>query len=359
MRACATAFPAGWRRTLRKAFHSLSPPSSCALLGPNLKDVWNPRDTHFSECHHRKGSNGYNTEIFDGKSIAKDIKLSVAAEISKMKSDIGKVPTLAVVLVGDRRDSHTFIQIKKKACDKVGIATLIERLPESCRENELFDVVASFNNDPAVHGIIVQLPLPQHLDEEKIINVVSPEKDVDGFHPLNMGNLAIKGRKPFFVPCATKGCIELLLRHGVEIIGKRAVVIGRSKISGLPTSLLLQRHHATVSMVHAFTRNPEQITSEADIVIADVGIPKMVRGSWLKQGAVVIDMGVNRVKDSNSRDFYITGDVCFDEAVGVASAITPVPGGVGPVTIAMLLSNTLDAAKRAFGLTDTTGYSSM
>ncbi|KAE8076992.1 hypothetical protein FH972_015604 [Carpinus fangiana] len=210
------------------------------------------------------------------------------------------------------------------------------------------------NEDPSVHGIIVQLPLPQHLDEEKIMTVVSPEKDVDGFHPLNMGNLAMRGREPLFIPCASKGCIELLLRLGVEIVGKKSVVIGRSKIVGLPTSFLLQRHHATVSTVHAFTKNPEQITSQADIVITDVGIPNIVRGHWLKPGAVVIDMGTNLVKDPNSRHgFRVTGDVCFEEAIKVVSAITPVPGGVGPVTISMLLSNTLDSAKRAFGFSST------
>ncbi|XP_031283959.1 bifunctional protein FolD 1, mitochondrial-like [Pistacia vera] len=191
-----------------------------------------------------------------------------------------------------------------------------------------------------------------HLDEEKIINFMSPEKDVDGFHPLNMGNLAMRGREPLFIPFASKACIELLLRSGVEIIGKKAVVIGRSKIVGLPTSLLLQRHHATVSTLHAFTKNPEHISSEADIVVSDVGVPNIVRGDWLKPGAFVIDMGTNPVKDSSCRNGYrITGDVCFEEAIKVASAITPVPGGIGPVAISMLLSNTLDSAKRAFTFT--------
>ncbi|KAK7322485.1 hypothetical protein VNO77_25866 [Canavalia gladiata] len=348
MRACATAKVVAWHRALRKALHS------CAFLGPNLPDVWVPREnntsphTLFQET--LQWDNGHNAVILKGKPIAKQIRLEVADEIRRMKSVIGKFPRLAVVLVGDRRDSHTFIHIKLKACDQVGIETVVAQLPEKCAENELLDVVSSFNDDKDVHGIIVQLPLPQHLDEEKIINVVSPEKDVDGFHPLNMGNLAIRGRKPFFVPCAPKGCIELLLKHGVEIKGKRAVIIGRSKIVGLPTSLLLQRHHATVSMLHAYTKNPEQITSEADIVIADVGIPHIVRGNWLKRGTVVIDMGTNQVKDPSGQGFHVTGDVCFEEAVKVASAITPVPGGVGPVTISMLLSNTLDSAKRAFGM---------
>ncbi|XP_020225091.1 bifunctional protein FolD 2 [Cajanus cajan] len=339
--------------TLRKTLHSFSAPSSSAFLGPNLPDVWVARDhtslpSHFPET--LQWENGHNAVILDGKSIAKQIKLKVADEIRRMKSGIGKFPRLAVVLVGDRRDSHTFIQVKLKACDQVGIETVVVQLPKKCTESELLDVVSSYNDKTDVHGIILQLPLPQHLDEEKIINVVSPEKDVDGFHPSNIGNLVIRGRKPFFVPCAPKGCIELLLKHGVEIKGKRAVIIGRSKIAGLPTSFLLQRHHATVSMLHAYTKNPEQITCEADIVVADVGIPNIVRGNWLKKGVVVIDMGANQVKDPSGHGFCVSGDVCFEEAVKVASAITPVPGGMGPVTISMLLSNTLDSAKRAFGM---------
>ncbi|GAU24918.1 hypothetical protein TSUD_116440, partial [Trifolium subterraneum] len=213
-----------------------------------------------------------------------------------MKTEVGKFPKLVVVLVGDRRDSHRFIDIKLEACEKVGIETLVSELPENCTEKELLDVVSSFNDDKDVHGIVVQLPLPQHISEESIMNVVNPEKDVDGFHPLNIGNLAIRGRKPFFIPGASKACIELLLNHGVEIKGKRVAIIGRSKIVGLPTSLLLQRHHATVSLLHAYTKSPEQITSQADIVITDVGIANIVRGNWIKKGAVVIDMGYNEIK---------------------------------------------------------------
>ncbi|CAJ2638512.1 unnamed protein product [Trifolium pratense] len=344
-------------RTLTKTlhFHSFSSQRSCTFLGPNLPDVWVPREENSSPHtllpqKFQWANDGHSAAILEGKAIAKQIKLKVADEISRMKSEIGKFPKLAVVLVGDRRDSHTFIHIKLKACEKVGIETVVSELPENCTENELLNVVSSFNDDKDVHGIVVQLPLPQHLDEERIVNVVSPEKDVDGFHPLNIGNLAIRGRKPFFIPCASKSCIELLLRHGVEIKGKRVAIIGRSKIAGLPTSLLLQRHHATVSLLHAYTKNPEQITSEADIVVADVGIPNIVRGNWIKKGAVIIDLGTNQVKDPSSQVFRITGDVCFEEAVKVASAITPVPGGVGPVTISMLLANTLDSAKRAFGM---------
>ncbi|PNX79983.1 c-1-tetrahydrofolate synthase cytoplasmic-like, partial [Trifolium pratense] len=293
---------------------------------------------------------GHSATILEGTSIATEIKLKVAEEISRMKSEIGKFPKLVMVLVGDRRDSHRLIDVKLEACEKVGIEIVVSKLPENCTQKELLDVVSSFNDDKDVHGIVVQLPLPQHIDEETIMNVVSPEKDVDGFHPLNIGNLAIRGRKPFFIPGASKACIELLLNHGVEIKGKRVAIIGRSKIVGLPTSLLLQRHHATVSLLHAYTKNPEQITSEADIVVTYVGIANIVRGNWIKKGAVVIDMGYNEIKDPSNEEFQSTGDVCFEEAVKVASAITPVPGGIGPIIISMLLSNTLDSAKRAFGM---------
>lgn len=191
-----------------------------------------------------------------------------------------------------------------------------------------------------------------HMDEAKILNELSIEKDVDGFHPLNMGNLAMRGREPLFISCTPKGCIELLIRSGVEIMGKNAVVIGTSNIVGLPTSLLLQRHHATVNIVHEHTKHPEEITREADIVITAAGVPDLVRGSWLKPGAVVIDVGTFPVEDPSCEFGYrFLGDVCYEEAARVVSAITPVPGGVGPMTVAMLLYNTLDAAKRKYNFT--------
>nr|XP_017221264.1 PREDICTED: bifunctional protein FolD 1, mitochondrial-like isoform X3 [Daucus carota subsp. sativus] len=286
--------------------------------------------------------------IIDGKSIANDIKSSVADEINKMKNCIGKCPGLGIVLVGQRHDSHTFIRLKLRACHEVGIATFLKQLPEDCSQDEVYHVVSKLNDDPDVHGVIVQLPLPRHLNEDKVVEFVSPEKDVDGLHPLNIGMLAM-GRDPFFIPCAPKACIELLLRQGIEITGSRVVVLGKSKISGLPISLLLQSHLATVSTLHAFTDNPEHVTRQADIVVSDVGNPNVVRGHWLKPGAIVIDMGATQVKDSSRQcGFRITGDVCYEEANKVVSAITPVPGGAGPVTISMLLSNTLESAKRAF-----------
>lgn len=269
-----------------------------------------------------------------------------------MKESIGKVPGLAVILVGERRDSQTYVRNKIKACEEVGIKSIVTEFADGCTEDEVLNALSNYNQDSSINGILVQLPLPQHLDEGKILDAVSLEKDVDGFHPLNIGNLAMRGREPLFIPCTPKGCIELLIRSGVEIMGKNAVVIGRSNIVGLPTSLLLQRHHATVSIVHALTKNPEQITSEADIVIAAAGVANLVRGSWLKPGAVVLDVGTCPVDDPSCEYGYrLMGDVCYEEAMRLASVITPVPGGVGPMTVAMLLSNTLDSAKRAYGFT--------
>ncbi|KAF8643482.1 hypothetical protein HU200_066832 [Digitaria exilis] len=331
--------------------------SSSLLLGPDFLDTWDPPPRAASRTQPLRDAGadyGCNATIIDGKSIAEDIRLHIAEEVRQMKSAVGHVPGLAVVLVGDRRDSESYVRYKTKGCEEVGIKSLLAKLPGNCTEDEVMDSVSRFNEDPSVHGILVQLPLPQqHMDEERILSAISLEKDVDGFHPLNVGNLALRSRKPLFLPCAAKACIELLLQSGIELMGKHVTVIGRSKVVGLPTSLLLQRHHATVSVIHAFTTDPEAITRESDIVISAAGVANLVRGSWLKQGAVVIDVGTNPIEDPTSDYGYrLTGDVCFEEAVKVASAITPVPGGVGPVTIAMLLGNTLDSAKRVYGLND-------
>lgn len=294
-------------------------------------------------------SNQLTAALIDGKAIAEEIRSEIANEVSRMKSSLGKCPGLAVILVGDRRDCQIYVQNKILACEEAGIRSQVAELPESCSEDEILSALTNFNENPEVHGVLVQLPLPERLDEGKILSMLPLEKDVDGFHPLNMGNLAMKGREPLFISCTPKGCIELLLRSGVEIMGKRAVVIGRSNIVGLPTSLLLQRCHATVTVLHALTKNPETIAREADIVIAAVGMPNLVRGSWLKPGAVVIDVGTYPIEDPSSDHGYrLLGDVCYEEAVNVASAITPVPGGVGPMTVAMLLLNTLESAKRFY-----------
>ncbi|KAK3010408.1 hypothetical protein RJ639_012895 [Escallonia herrerae] len=287
-------------------------------------------------------------KVIDGKKVAKEIRDEIATEISKMKDAIGVVPGLAVILVGDRKDSATYVHNKKKACESVGITSYEVRLSEDSTEQEVIKHITCFNNDPSVHGILVQLPLPSHMNEQNVLDAVCIEKDVDGFNPLNSGRLAMRGIEPLFVPCTPKGCIELLRRYGIEIKGKRAVVLGRSNIVGRPAASLLDGEDATVTVVHSRTQNPEEITREADILIAAVGRPNMVRGSWIKPGAVIIDVGINAVEDAKSpRGYRLVGDVCYEEASKIASAITPVPGGVGPMTIAMLLSNTLVSAKRA------------
>uniref|UniRef100_A0A0D6QWP1 Uncharacterized protein n=1 Tax=Araucaria cunninghamii TaxID=56994 RepID=A0A0D6QWP1_ARACU len=322
------------------------------VLGWNLPDVWTPPRKWQPSPALPEGNLAVEpiAAVIDGKAIAQEIRSEIAAEVSRMRDALGKVPGLAVVLVGARKDSETYVRSKKKACDEVGIMSLGIDLPEDSSEDEVLRAVKSFNDDPSVHGVLVQLPLPRHINDEKILNAVSMEKDVDGFHPLNIGRLSMQGREPLFIPCTPKGCIELLLRSGVEMMGKRAVVIGRSNIVGMPAAMLLQRHHATVTIVHSYTQSPAEITREADIVISAAGVANLVRGDWLKPGAVVIDVGINAVEDPNAkRGYRLVGDVCHEEASRIVSAITPVPGGVGPMTIAMLLSNTLESAKRTYG----------
>lgn len=286
-------------------------------------------------------------QLIDGKQIAADIRAEIKADVEEIKSKTGKVPGLAAVLAGARKDSQTYVRMKKKACKKAGIASFGHDLPEDISREELLDIVKDLNANPDVHGILVQLPLPEHIDEEEILSAVSLEKDVDGFHPINIGRLSMKRRDPLFVPCTPKGCIELLNRTGVVIEGKRAVVLGRSNIVGLPVAMLLLHRNATVTICHSRTNDLPSVVREADILIAAVGRAEMVKRNWVKPGIVVIDVGMNAVDDSTSEKGYrLTGDVAFDEVKEVASAITPVPGGVGPMTIAMLLRNTVDSAKR-------------
>ncbi|XP_051130514.1 bifunctional protein FolD 1, mitochondrial-like isoform X3 [Andrographis paniculata] len=337
--------------------HIIKSPS---LLSLDLADSWSsmwPRDR--STQMNRDGklifSINLTGKIIDGKAIANRITSGIALEVKSMEKLVRKVPGLAVIIVGQRRDSQTYVRNKMIACKEVGMKFKMITLAEDCSESEVCKALHQFNGDPSIHGIIVQLPLPQNLDEAKILNNISLEKDVDGFHPLNIGNLTMQGVEPLFISCTPKGCIELLLQSGIDIMGKNAVVIGKSNIVGLPAALLLQRHHATVTILHPFTRNPEHICREADILIAAAGVPNLVRGSWLKPGAVVVDVGTNPVElnwqdGSSEHGYHLVGDVCFEEAAGIASAITPVPGGVGPMTVAMLLYNTFESAKRAFKL---------
>ena len=283
-------------------------------------------------------------EIIDGKAIAATIREEIKSEVSTMKTK----PGLAVVIVGERKDSQTYVRMKRKACEEVGIESFHAEIPGTATEKEVLDVVKKFNADARVHGILVQLPLPKHMDEEKILAAISIEKDVDGFHPENIGKLAMKGHEPLFVPCTPKGCIELLKRSGVDPNGKNAVVVGRSNIVGMPAAMLLMGANATVTVVHSKTQNPKKICREADIIVAACGSAEMVKRDWVKPGAVVIDVGTNSVDDKTKKSGYrLVGDVDYENVRKVASKITPVPGGVGPMTIAMLLSNTLASGKRA------------
>lgn len=290
-------------------------------------------------------------KLIDGKAIAADVREEVRVGVADMKEKVGKVPGLAVVLVGERKDSQTYVKAKKKACAEAGIDSFGTDLPDDATEEEVLKVVADYNADPNVHGILVQLPMPGHIDEERVLGAIDYEKDVDGFHPLNTGRLAQRGREPLFVPCTPRGCIELLERSGIEIAGKEAVVVGRSNVVGIPAAMLLQRRDATVTIVHSKTPNSEEIVRRADIVIAACGRMEMVKGSWLKPGAAVIDVGINAKDDASKKLGYrLVGDADFESCKEVAGAITPVPGGVGPMTIAILLKNTMEGAMRANGL---------
>ena len=284
--------------------------------------------------------------IIDGKAIAAEIRQEIKAEVERLKAQYGKVPGLATVLVGSNPASQTYVRMKGRACEEVGIHSVKPTLPDDATQEQVEGLVRELNEDPSIHGILVQLPLPSHLDEEAVLNTISIEKDVDGFHPINIGRLAMKGRDPLFIPCTPYGVMVLLERVGVKLEGSRAVVLGRSNIVGLPVSFLLLHANATVTVCHSRTRDLPAVTREADVLVAAVGRPEMVRGDWVKPGAVVIDVGVNRVDDPSRKSGYrLVGDVAFDEVKEVASAITPVPGGVGPMTIAMLLQNTLRAFK--------------
>jgi len=284
--------------------------------------------------------------IIDGKAVAAQIRSEIAEEVAQIKEKYGVVPGLAAVLVGDDPASHTYVRMKRRACDEVGFRSIGHVLPADATQEQVEGLVRELNEDPNVHGILVQLPLPKHLDEEAILNTISIEKDVDGFHPINIGRLVMKGREPLFVPCTPAGVIRLLDEAGAELEGAEAVVVGRSNIVGIPTAALLRNRNATVTVCHSRTRDLPSVTRRAEVLVAAIGRPQMIRGEWIRPGAVVIDVGVNRVEDPTKKSGYrLVGDVAFDEAKEVASAITPVPGGVGPMTIAMLLSNTLRACK--------------
>lgn len=287
--------------------------------------------------------------LIDGKAIAAEIRSGIASEVERAVADGRPRPGLATVLVGDNPASHTYVRAKRKACAEVGIDSFAHELPAGASQGEVEQLVSSLNADGRVHGILVQLPLPAGLDEEAVLKAVGIEKDVDGFHPLNIGRLAQKGRHPLFVPSTPAGCMVLLERAGARLDGAQAVVLGRSNIVGMPAALLLVRENATVTICHSRTRDLPAVCRQADVLIAAIGRAEMVRGDWIKPGAFVIDVGINRVDDpARGQGYRLVGDVAFSEAVEVAGAITPVPGGVGPMTIALLLQNTLHAARRTW-----------
>lgn len=286
-------------------------------------------------------------EIIDGFSIAQQVRQKAAEDAAELAKK-GIVPCLAVVLVGENPASISYVTAKEKALEEAGMKGKDIRLPEDTTEFDLLALIQDLNEDKTVHGILVQLPLPKHIDEDKVIMAIKPEKDVDGFHPVNVGNMMI-GRKSY-LPCTPHGVLVLLKTMGIDTAGKHAVIVGRSNIVGKPLSVLLTRreYNSTVTVCHTGTKDLSSFTRQADILIAAAGSPSMIKADMVKDGAVVIDVGVNRIPDASKKSgFRLCGDVDFEAVKEVASYITPVPRGVGPMTIAMLMTNTVEAAKRA------------
>ena len=286
--------------------------------------------------------------IIDGKEIAKQAQEEVKEAVARMEAEHGYTPGLATVLVGEDPASATYVRSKQRTCKKLGIRSVGHVLPADATQAEVEELVSALNADPTINGILVQLPLPKHLDEEAVLNSIDLGKDVDGFHPVNIGRLAMKGRDPLFIPCTPYGCMVLLERSGIDTNGAEAVIVGRSNIVGLPMAMLLQKANATVTICHSRTKDLKAHLQQADIVVAAIGWANMITGDMLKPGCAVIDVGINRIDDPEAKNGYrLVGDVDFDSAKEVAGAITPVPGGVGPMTIAMLMKNTLHAAELA------------
>ena len=276
-------------------------------------------------------------KILDGKKLANELKQVMKEEITELKKQ-GIEPGLAVVLVGNNPASEIYVSMKKKACAQTGILSYEHKLDGNIEEQELMELIDKLNEDDKVHGILVQLPLPDHIDEDKVLNRIKPEKDVDGFHPVNAGRL-LTGQDSF-LPCTPHGVIELIKSSGIDISGKNCVVVGRSNIVGKPVAILLLKEHGTVTICHSRTKDLSEVTKKADILIAAIGRPDFITGDMIKEGAVVIDVGINRLENNK-----VTGDVNYEQALKKAYAITPVPGGVGPMTITVLLKNTIKATK--------------
>ena len=288
--------------------------------------------------------------ILDGKALSKEIRREITEQTAHFIEQAGIVPTLAAVLVGEDAASQVYVRNKQRACEQVGIESNLHRLPAETTQDELLSLIAKLNKDPAINGILVQLPLPDHIDESRVLDAVHPLKDVDSFHPENVGRL-VQGR-PRFLPCTPHGIQQMLARHDIDVAGKHVVIVGRSEIVGKPMALMLMQRNCalgksatngTVTVCHSRTHDLPTITRQADILIAAIGVAKFVTAEMIKPGAVVVDVGINRTDDG------LVGDVDFEAALEVAGAVTPVPGGVGPLTITMLLQNTLAAAEMHAG----------
>ncbi len=277
--------------------------------------------------------------VIDGKAVASEIREGLKLEVEAFKNEFGREPGLAVVIVGEDPASRTYVNNKKKGCAELGMYSEEHSLPDTTTQAELEELVRKLNHDPKIDGMLVQLPLPKHIDSDAVIGTIDPAKDVDGFHPINVGNLFI-GR-PCLKSCTPAGIMELIKRSGVDLTGKHAVVVGRSNIVGKPVSIMLLEKHATVTICHSRTKDLAEVCRTADVLVAAVGKARMIKGDWIKPGAVVIDVGTNKVEGSKK----LVGDVDFEAASQVAGWITPVPGGVGPMTITMLMFNTLKAAR--------------
>ena len=291
------------------------------------------------------------TKIINGKEIAQNLRDSLKQEISELKNKFNSVPGLAVVQVGNVAASSVYVKAKTKSANEVGIEVIDHHLNENTTQNQLLELIAKLNNQENVNGILVQLPLPQHIHEQTILDSIHPDKDADGFHPLNVGKLSIASHndKNLLIPCTPYGCLLMLKGLGVELSGKNAVVIGRSNIVGKPMAQLLIKESCTVTVAHSRTKDLPDVCKKADILVAAVGRPEMVKGEWVKDGAIVIDVGINRIEANINGEIKnkLVGDVNYNEAEKIASAITPVPGGVGPMTIACLLRNTTIAFRNS------------
>ena len=324
-----------------------------------VRSIWSKSKNLFSSTSNTEYDNDINN-LIDGKEVAKNIRLKLKNDIIELKDNFNIEPGLAVILVGERRDSATYVRMKKRACDEVGITSYSYDYSVDTKEDEIINLIDNLNNDPKVHGILVQLPLPLHMDEEKVINNIIPSKDVDGLHPNNFHKLVNNklyaprneqtscfNNIDFHIACTPQGCIELLDNYNINIGGTQAVVVGRSNIVGIPLALLLMQRDATVTIAHSKTEDLSSIVNKADIIIAAVGSAGLIQGDWIKPGATVIDVGINSVDDpTDKRGYKLVGDVDFETCKTIAGHITPVPGGVGPMTIAMLLRNTYKSARR-------------